>query len=229
VGRELPNGRTALSRFLSAYTLTLMLVYSALPYKTPWCALGFYHGLLLLAAVGGSALLRRARGWFLKAAAASLLVAAAVHLGHQSWYANFVAYEDPRNPYVYAHTTSDVRSLVERVKQVAACHPDGLGMHVQVICPEDDYWPLPWYLREFRQVGWYREIPTGKPAPLIITQPQLEGAVARYVSLLQPPGQRHLYVPLGAPYGQAEHLLRPHVPVVTFIRRDLWELWQAAG
>jgi predicted membrane-bound mannosyltransferase len=40
-------------RFLVFYTLVMILIYSAIPYKTPWVMLGFLHGLILLAAVGG--------------------------------------------------------------------------------------------------------------------------------------------------------------------------------
>jgi hypothetical protein len=29
---------------LAFYTLILLALYSAIPYKTPWCLLGFLHG-----------------------------------------------------------------------------------------------------------------------------------------------------------------------------------------
>jgi uncharacterized protein (TIGR03663 family) len=39
-----------LLRFLVFYSIILAALYAAIPYKTPWCALGFLDGLLLLAA-----------------------------------------------------------------------------------------------------------------------------------------------------------------------------------
>ncbi|HEX2974040.1 MAG TPA: hypothetical protein VHP11_17035, partial [Tepidisphaeraceae bacterium] len=44
--------------FLASYTVLLTAAYSAVPYKTPWCLLGFLHGMILLAAVGAVALIR---------------------------------------------------------------------------------------------------------------------------------------------------------------------------
>ena len=38
--------------FLGAYAAVLTVVYSALPYKTPWCAAGMVHGWILTAAAG---------------------------------------------------------------------------------------------------------------------------------------------------------------------------------
>ncbi len=43
---------SALIRFVAFYTLIMTLIYSAIPYKTPWCLLGFLHGMILLASAG---------------------------------------------------------------------------------------------------------------------------------------------------------------------------------
>jgi hypothetical protein len=145
------------------------------------------------------------------------------HLAWQSWRASFVDCEHPENPYVYAHTTSDIPRLAQRIAQLSKAHPDGPSMHVQVICPDDDYWPLPWYLRSFTRVGWFGQIPDGPAAPLIITQPPLERALLDYLYQKQPPGQRHLYVPLPAGGVGQEIFLRPHVPLRAHVRLDLWE------
>jgi len=219
------------ARFLGIYTLLMTAVYSALPYKTPWCALGFLHGMILLAGVGMGVLVRAAPGYAAKTAVIALLVAATAHLGWQAHRASFVLYEDPSNPYVYAHTTSDVPLLAERIRQIAAVHGDGPAMHVQVLCPDDDHWPLPWYLRDFSRVDWLPGIPRGRAAPLIITQPTMEKAVLEYVYVKQPPGQRPLRDLLQKPDG-TDWQLRPHVPLLMIVRRDLLEayrLHQAKG
>ena len=41
-------------RFLCFYTLLMLVTYSAIPYKTPWCVLGFLHGMILLAGAGAA-------------------------------------------------------------------------------------------------------------------------------------------------------------------------------
>ncbi|MHC4753040.1 MAG: flippase activity-associated protein Agl23 [Planctomycetota bacterium] len=47
-----------LLRFVAFYTLILTIVYSVIPYKTPWCMLGFLHGMILLAGLGAVVLVR---------------------------------------------------------------------------------------------------------------------------------------------------------------------------
>jgi len=214
-------------RFLGIYTLLMTAAYSALPYKTPWCALGFLHGMILLAGVGMAALMRAAPGYAAKTAVIALLIAATAHLGWQAHRASFVLYEDQSNPYVYAHTTSDVPLLAERIRQIAAIHGDGLAMHVQVLCPDDDHWPLPWYLRDFSLVDWFPGIPRGRAAPLIITQPTMEKAVLEYVYVKQPPGQRPLRDLFQKPDG-TDWQLRPNVPLLVIVRRDLLDAYTAA-
>lgn len=213
----------ALTRFLAVYTLCMMLVYTVMPYKTPWCALGFLHGLILLAGVGAAAMVRAAPGLFAKTMVISLLAIAVGHLSVQTWLASFVSYEDPHNPFVYAHTTDDVPQFVEHVRQIAAAGADGKAMHIQVICPDHDYWPLPWYMRDFPNVGWHGDAPDGPPAGLIITQPAMEPLLLEYLYVKQPPGQRYLYVPLSQEEAGRDWQLRPHVPLVVYVRLDLWE------
>jgi len=236
------------ARFLACYTLLMIAVYSAMPYKTPWCALSFLHGMILLAGMGTSAL------WtgFVRPAAqvspphrpaggtmfwrsvvwgatcrlcALLLLAAAVGwLGWQTWITSFRAYEDPASPFVYSHTTSEVLDLVATVERIALAQPEGRNTYIQVVCPEHDYWPLPWYLRRFERVAWLDRPPQGPPAPLIITQPKLRGALIDYIYVKQPPGQRRLYLPLRGDDGREKRWqLRPYVPLEVLVRLDVRE------
>jgi hypothetical protein len=167
-----------------------------------------------------------ASGYLLKTAAAAVLALAVAQLEWQAHRASFVAYEDPGNPYVYAHTTSDVPLLAQCIREIAAVHPDRLGMHVQVVCPDDDHWPLPWYLRDFTSVDWAPKIPRGPAAPLIITKPEMEQKLAEYLYVKQPPGQRYLYVPVPRD-GDGEWRLRPNVFLRPYVRLELLETFQA--
>ena len=230
LGKGIPPNRVATVRFLSVYTVALTLVYSALSYKTPWCALGFLHGMILLAGVGMAVLVRVVPGWPLKFLIAAALSVAVVHLGWQAHRASFVDFEDVNNPYVYAHTTSDVPRLARQLRRFADFQGHAPSMHVQVICPDDDYWPLPWYMRDFTTVGWFDEMPQvdempqAPPAGVIIIQPgkEMESALTKYLYVDPPPGQRPLYVPAFEKQGQGEWLLRPHVPVQVYVKGKLW-------
>ncbi len=166
--------KTALHRFLFLYTLLLTAAYSAISYKTPWCLLNFYLGMLLLAGVGAAWLVQVFRNQTATTLMALLLAASASHLGWQAWRASFTYATDRRNPYVYAQTTRDVMTLVERAEGIAKVSPAGHETVIKIIAPESDYWPLPWYLRRFKQLGWYEKIPDDPFAPLVMVSSKLD-------------------------------------------------------
>ncbi len=81
---------------------------------------------------------------------------------------------DIRNPYVYAHTGKDALNLVKAIEE-AALIKMGQGRYacaIAIVTPASDYWPLPWYLRKYNNVGYWStvaDIPVAfKPDVLII-------------------------------------------------------------
>jgi uncharacterized protein (TIGR03663 family) len=165
-----------LLRFIAFYTLVMTVVYSVIPYKTPWCLLGFLHGMILLAGVGAVALLNLTSNIRAKVFIVVLLIAAGAHLAWQGYLNSYKYHSDSRNPYVYAHPTTDVFTITERVEELTKVHPDGHGMQIQVICPGGDYWPLPWYFRHFEKVLWWTDIDKNvMPAPVIIASASPDG------------------------------------------------------
>ena len=164
----------ALVRFLAFYTLFLTILYSLIPYKTPWCEVEFLGPMTLLAGVGAEAVFRRLRGdcpefrpvpldrpklglsALLRALAALALAAGMLQLGWQSYHLNFRFAADPRNPYCYAHTPPDLVRLAGRLDLAAQRLPAGHDMLIHVVA--DNFWPLPWYLRHFNpeRVGYWR-------------------------------------------------------------------------
>jgi len=152
--RLLGGANASFVRFLSLYSFLLAAFYSLLAYKTPWCLLGFWHGTLLLAGVGTMVLLRSIRHRVWQIAVVGLVFVGAAHLSWQSWEQNTKYAADQRNPYVYAQTSPDLLNLVARVEALAAVAPERDKLPIKVITFQGDCWPLPWYLRRFRQVGW---------------------------------------------------------------------------
>ena len=197
----------------------MLVAYSAIPYKTPWCLLGFLHGMILLAGAGAVFLVRSGRGVAKKAALGALLVAAAAHLGWQAFSGSFRFAADPRNPYVYAHTGTDVFEIASRVKDLARAHADGSSMPLQIISREN-LWPMPFYLRELRRVEWWNGVPDSAPsAPVILVAPALEPALVSKLYDLPPPGQRELYVSIF----ERPVELRPRVELRGYAANRLWE------
>lgn len=212
-----------LVRFLGVYLLLMFAIYSAIPYKTPWCILGAWHAAALLAGVGAAFLVRVAPRGAARTLVALVLVAGVAHLAWQAYRASFTACADPGNPYAYAQTTDDVPALARRIEQLAAVRPGERAVEVQVICPNNDYWPLPWYLRRLARVGWHDAVPDGTLAPVLIMSAELEPGFARRLFVGTPPGRRTLYVDLlqDFPGGTAE--LRPNSHLRAFAAAALWE------
>ena len=216
-GGVVVSAKANLLRFFAFYTLLMTSSYSLIPYKTPWCLLSFLHGMIILAAVGAVAVIKQAPNLLARAIIVVLLAASAGHLAWQAYLGSYRYYAEPANPYVYAHTSTDIYTIVQRVEDVAAAHPHGYKMPIQVICPEHDYWPLPWYLRSFPHVYWWSEIdPNALPAPIVVAPPTLLPALLEFF-YRSPPGQQNLYVRLFDTYVE----LRPQVELLGFVTKDL--------
>lgn len=179
--KGLADTHVGFARFVALYTLILTAAYCAIGYKTPWCMLGFLSGMILLAGLGAVALIRFMRAPPLQLMAGLALMVAAAHLGRQAWRASQAwrpsqeVVADRQNPYVYSQTSPNILELVEQVKAIARVSPDGNKTPIQVMAPGGDYWPLPWYLREFKRVGFWNQLaPTNQYTPLMIVGRQFQ-------------------------------------------------------
>ena len=212
----------ALVRFVAFYTLIMTVVYSAIPYKTPWCLLGFLNGMIVLAAVGAVVVVRLTPKVLPRLIVICLLVGASLHLAWQSYQGNYRYYADSRNPYVYAHPTEDVIAVGRRIEELAEVDAAGHDMLIQVICPDDDYWPLPWYLRRFSRVGWWNRIPdTLLPSAVIVVAAEMEPALAEKIY-----GQDHPQPYLSMFHSPVQ--LRPQIELRCYVAKDLWDRYQAS-
>lgn len=219
-GKPLIHADYNLLRFIAFYTLIMTIAYSAVRHKTPWCMLNFLHGMILLAGIGAAAVIKLSPNILTRAVFSCLLIAGGAHLTWQAYLANFRFYADPCNPYVYAHTTTDIYTMVDRIEEIAKVHPDGRKMEINFICPdEQDYWPFPWYLRSFPNVGYWNSVADRVvSASVIIARPSVEQELLKKLYDL-PPGQKKLYVPLFDRYME----LRPQIELRGYVPKDLWD------
>jgi hypothetical protein len=189
-----------------------MAVYSAIPYKTPWCVLTFLSGLILLAGVGAITLVGLIPGKSAKAIVAILLTSGLGHLGWQAYCASYVYFADSRNPYVYAQTLPEARQLAGKIEALAHAYPQGEHMVIQVLSSDGYYWPLPWYLRRFPNVGyWTGHLPEDLDAPVILASPEFDEALTRRLDAT------HL---MTGYFG-----LRPGALMQLWVRLDLWRAY----
>jgi uncharacterized protein (TIGR03663 family) len=162
------------TRFLAVYAVTTLVIYSIIPYKTPWSIMCFLHACILLAGYGAHAILTALRLRGLQVIASILLLAAATQLTAQTLRANFPSkkgrlhlYADEnRNPYLYSQTTRRlITKIVETVKEIAETDTPILIVHPETA------WPLPWYFRAFTKVGYFTDtsqLPEKIDVPILI-------------------------------------------------------------
>lgn len=206
----LPVDRS-LGVFLAVYTAAATLFYSLIPYKTPWNLLPFYLGWLILAGIGAVSIFRRARSGPLRAAVILAFAAGIGLLAWQSHQANFRFPSDPRNPFVYAQTSPDFLKLIDRIEALAAVHREGRDLPIRIVAGPYEQWPLPWYLRDYFNVGYWT---TAEEAgdlgrnSLIVASAENTGDVRRRL------GGRSVEEHFG---------LRPEVLLTLFVPLPLWD------
>lgn len=139
----------AVPRLLAIYAGGVLLAYSLIPYKTPWCILPIIWPWFLFF---GAAI--AAAGKFRARAVGLLLLAASLGMCLRL---NFRQFENDAEPYVYVQTYRSLdtvtRPLLDAAQRDARFYAVPGAIYT-------DYYPLPWVLGDFTRIGWY-----GKPAP----------------------------------------------------------------
>jgi len=215
------NKQFDLARFFVFYTLVMILVYSIISYKTPWSMMGFHMGLIFLSAFAIVRLFS-VPAWGKWIGAFSIIVTGAVLL-FSTYQFNFVSYADEaENPYVYGHTHTEITKLVQAVNQLSEASALKNDIYIEIVAPGGDYWPLPWYLRDYPHVGYWNAVNMDVPAaPLIIASPAVEHDVIQKLYELPPPGKRNMYLPF---FGNGVQL-RAFVELDLYVEKSLYDEW----
>jgi len=213
------NNRFAV--FMAQFAFGLLAAYSLVGYKTPWITLNF---IVPLALTGGYALnvfyekLRDfEQPWFFLAP----VVLIVGFCGYQMYQLNFVHYDDDKYVYVYAHTRRETLVMLEQIDATANKMKTGYDTGVAIVSPE--YWPLPWYFRDYKRVGYYgKVVPTSEP--VIIGQTgQEEEIKATFGEQYQQIDSSTLNDPRIFPDRNPEgsFSLRPGVDLLLYVRKDV--------
>lgn len=211
--------------FVAAWTLGTWLAYSLIPYKTPWLMVSFMIPMALLTGYAVEQIYRALPMLSMRMLWAAVVIVVCVVCGQKAWQVNFNRYDDNGNEsgyltdfgkrrqikpyvdgqygYVYAQTDRGLLGLVELIKAETAKLPAGKHTGIHVGAPE--YWPLPWYLRDFDQVAYAGNL----PEPLNITQPLLIANATQRPAIDGQPGWR---------FAGKAYALRPGVDLVLYVR-----------
>ena len=194
------RARSYLTVFCAFWSIGIFTAYSLVPYKTPWLALSIILPLIIMA----GDLIGQAYQPGTRAFTAVIAGAAIVFSLYQAIDISFVNYDNDSYAYVYAHTKRDFLGLVKDIDEIADANPAKKDIGITVMSPE--HWPLPWYLREYKNVGYWGHIVDTSEPIVIALQPQV------------PEVERQL----GKRYRQySTHELRPGNTLVIFVRKPV--------
>jgi uncharacterized protein (TIGR03663 family) len=202
------NNRLAL--FLSLWSFGLLAAYSLVGYKTPWISLNFIVPLALTSGYTLDVVYQKLREFDLPLAFAAVAVVPIGLCGYQMYQLNFVHYDDDAYVYVYAHTKREMLTMVNQIERIA--NKNGTGMDTGIAIVSPDYWPLPWYFRDYKKVGYYQQIVPTNEAMII-------GSLAQEDALKTTYGDRYDLVGSGEEDGS--YALRPGVDLLLYVRRDV--------
>jgi hypothetical protein len=167
--------------------------------------------MVLLAGIGAAVVMRSIRKQSRRTAVAALLLLGTAYLAWLSRESVTTYAADRRTPYVYAQTSKDVFNLANQLKLLGEASPAGRQVVIKVMAPESDYWPLPWYLRAYQNVGWWDQVPADPYAPVMIVSTKLQAALDENKS--------HLMVRFFE--------LRPEVFCELYVELNLWRNYLA--
>jgi uncharacterized protein (TIGR03663 family) len=223
--------------FSALWAFGLMAAYSLIAYKTPWLTLNFIVPLALTSGVAIEWLYEELGKWEVSKRTRWLVLAGILLVatgplpgvirafeqkeinwktfipGYQTIDLNFINYDndDQYYVYVYAHTRRETLKLVDEINQFAQRTHQGAETGITIVSPE--YWPLPWYLRDYKRVGYYGHMTPSTEPIIIARQDQAAEVQATF-------GDRYQQVHSG--FNTAGNFpLRPGVDLLLYARREL--------
>ncbi len=142
-------------RMLSLFALTTGFIYSAVPYKTPWCFISLAWPFYLVLGEMLSAWISRIKGqkkrsaWPEKIGYGGLAVgflASTLFQVHTAWTA---VYQNPINldhPFVYVNSSYTFKKIDDALQKVLKERPELRQQVIQISL--DEMWPMPWTLQD---------------------------------------------------------------------------------
>ncbi|HEY8184472.1 MAG TPA: flippase activity-associated protein Agl23 [Pyrinomonadaceae bacterium] len=223
--------------FSALWAFGLIAAYSLIAYKTPWLSLNFIVPLALIGGYAIEVFYEELGNWEVTklgrwSAIAGILLLAIGPLpgvmrffdqqeidwktfvpGYQTVDLNFINYDNDNRyyVYVYAHTRREMLKMVDQINQLAQRTHEGTETGITIVSP--DYWPLPWYLRDYKRVGYFGHMSASTEPIIIARQDQAAEVQTTF-------GERYQQIHSGFnPTGTFP--LRPGVDLLLYTRREL--------
>jgi uncharacterized protein (TIGR03663 family) len=213
------NNRFAV--YIGQFAFGLLAAYSLVGYKTPWISLNFIVPLALISGYALDVAFQKLRDFqqpkFFFVPAALIVL----FCGYQLYQLNFVHYDDDQYAYVYAHTRRETLVMMDQIDRVANQLKTGNDTGIALLSPE--YWPLPWYFRNYHRVGYYQKVVQTNEPIIIASRGQEEEMKTMYGDEYQQIDSSQLSDPRVDPEKSpgGSFNLRPGVDLLLYVRKDV--------
>lgn len=194
---------------LSCYGLLTFVIYSAIPYKTPWCLISILWPFALLFGVLVGKIPWGKTRVFIGTTMLFVSLCLCMRL-------NFWRYADFKEPYVYVQTSPEIVRLTEPLLAMAKKDPRNFHLHGQILL--ESYFPIPWILGDFTSIAYFSKetLPKKYDGDFIVVERSRSDTLEKQ---------------LKEPYYRVEFLLRDAMEkcVVYFKTTTFQNLFEAPG
>jgi len=143
--------------FLTLYSLFLLLIYSVIPYKTPWCVMQIGIPFMALAAFGLSKVLERKNtSPMTRLHVLIIMLIFLVPYTYYSYAINFIEYDNDKHEIIYVQTERAYEDMFELIEKIAK--NSGMNENLTIAEVKAKY-PSFFYLRNYVNVVNYGDGP----------------------------------------------------------------------
>jgi len=140
--------------FYFTFSFLLWLIYSLIPYKTPWCLISILWPFAVLAGFGVEEFLKKFKRLRWRVPVATTL---GILLVAEAWIMGRVLYRDPidmDHAYVYVNSTYQMKEFIKKTQEVISENPLLREQTVQVGTEES--WPIPIVFKTVYNLSYFR-------------------------------------------------------------------------
>ncbi|HHT9136268.1 MAG TPA: flippase activity-associated protein Agl23 [Candidatus Wunengus sp. YC60] len=195
--------RSKFTVFVAFWAILIYVVYSLIPYKTPWLVVNILLPLSIMGGIFVNGIFGIIRKRWHYAVFYLIYVGIFGFFCYQSILLNFINYDDERCELVYVQTKRDIYNLMNRMESLSnSC---GKDMVINVVSKE--YWPLPWYFRGYKNARFWGTVIDNPNAPVILVGKNEENKLKEK---------------LKGKYKKERFVLRPGVWLAAYIQEGLY-------
>ncbi len=153
--------------FTTYWAAASLLTYSYLQEKVPWLVVHVVLPFGILAGTYISEILPtlKFKPKHIEALVVGILVLSVSFSAYQSMSVNFYKSTDPDELLVYTQASPDIYKVLDKIEEL-----DGGRNRVEILVADPDnlYWPLPWYLQDYKHRSYSGTVPLHSSTDVVI-------------------------------------------------------------